>query len=404
MVIQSSSLFFKYLNEKYGKQYQFPAIETSECFFERLANVSEAAKVLYAALADCYDNGDKAFAYWQDAAEFLAMNPSLDKLTKQWFSMQSRPKDIRIVSMAQMLHFNGNGGNFEMLAPYEQLAPLAHNSLNIHGVKGDAVAKFNKIAMFAPMYVACFEYVHKTLAAYLSKQFADEPLLSLYDFGSGSTSNGVREAMCQCSCLRFELVASDVDCHNIERIWAAEFPNNCTLKEVRFDDLNGHFTVKQEDKDQYHLTSASVVLHQLFPEEKNAAIRYMLQLTKPGGLISNPDAGRALTYTQIYVLPANTDDREGSVVWSDIKDTFVESGVEGYVKIALPLKDLDYPDRHTSPYVFHLYRATLIEKSALDDIAKALEEESQENLYDLVKKHSYGHEDLREICTAVRGQ
>jgi SAM-dependent methyltransferase len=387
LLIQTAPLLLEFLNEKYNTRYTLPMVSCSEFFFTRLASVSIAASHLHEAINELYLEKLNADDYWHDIHAFFNATPHIDSLAHQLISMQYRPKDLSRVSLAQMLHFNGNGGDFELLKEFDELKPLAAHALNVHGTSNSSQSKFDNMALFKPIYLAFTQHVTAALKALIQDNYPSGCKLTVYDLGCGSTCQGVTPTMMACPDYHFELVASDVDFHNIELMRnQPTLPTNCKLIDVRMDDLNQPLTAKPEDIDRFDISSASIVLHQLFPEEKDRLIRYLVQVTKPGGIISTPDAGIQNTHGQLYVIPINTADREGGVDWTDFKATIVNTAHDHYVKAALPLKQYDY-NAKDHPYVCHLYRVLLIHQAAIEPLSAAIKQGDWAQIQTLVETH-----------------
>lgn len=388
LLIQSSACFFEFLNQEYELNLTLPQLQKTPHFFERLASISNAATTLHDSLSNLYIEQLDAATYWRDISRFFELHPNLNALAKMLFCMQYKPKHTDQISLAQMLHFNGMGGSFELFEGIKELAPLSKHAINIHGTQTNHLSKFDNTALFAPIYREFSHYVTTTLSDQIHKHYDKDTPLELYDLGCGSTCQGVIPLIQTCDDHTFRLVASDVDFHNIELISRLTPPNNCKIVDVRMDDLNQDLTPRKEDIDRFDICSASIVMHQLFPEEQQRLLRYLVQVTKPGGLISNPDAGVESTYKQIYVLPINTVDREGSVDWAPLKSTAVTVEQPHLIKIALPLFDLSYPNKET-PYVYHLYQVHLIDKDILETLNSAIEKRDMPEVHNLLNKHCY---------------
>lgn len=388
ILVQSARTLFDFLNDKYQLELALPSTRQSNTFFERLANVSNAADYLHTALSELYLDQLSAETYWQDIKQLFDTNQHLKALAKILFCMQYKPKDTNRISMAQLLHFNGNGGDFDLLKNYAELVPLAKHALNIHGTQSDTLSKFDNTALFKPIYSRLSRYVSNTLSDFIRRHFAAGDTLEIYDLGCGSTCQGILPTISQCDEYTFTITASDVDFNSLERVTQMRPPCNCSINDVRMDDLNQPLNPRNRDIDRFDICSASIVMHQLFPEQQLQIMRYLVQVTKPGGLISNPDANADTAYKQIYVLPINTIDREGCVDWAPVASTCVDVEQPHLIKVALPLFDLSYPDT-LSPYACYFYQVHLVDKSILTELCMATESRDQQRIHELLNKHCY---------------
>ena len=360
---------------------------------------------------------------------------------------QANPGRAEMMTLAQVLHWNGFGGNgefFNELAAshkddkefgdaYRLLADLSPHAIGYFN--NDAkTPNFNaRMSIFAAAIGEMKGHANEVNSAALLKQFGDEKDIKIYDMGSGRAQNAVATVVQNLKKARKNpsLDVSEIDGQSLVDAISSrddtptdetkpKNPNN--IDQIYYLDLNGKLEVRPDQRDKYHLTSYGVVLHQLPEAKHDDALRYAVEMTKSGGIISNPDVGEGRE-KQAMLIPGNLVDREGFLRNNNAKvmdfaklavDTAPSATGEAMVKIPVPLLGLEKETakelgRNNGIYSFQSYQVIAFPKAKLAELTAEWNKETAFTFVDkqemeknpaIIKKDAYA---LIAEATAATG-
>lgn len=307
--------------------------------------------------------------YWQLVNQALKSNPELDALAKKVVSMRYIPGETEILGIAQSLHWSGWGGDGSVLKEIPDLnSPdfLRHIIAWHGGESGSESPHFAKrMGLFAAMIAKIKEREAQSMANAVKANFADVAELKIFDAGAGTAARGSANWIARALQDDFERITIDtgeVDGKSLKSLSALkgkkplpDLKDNVILGNAVRLDLNQPWP--NAPREQYHIFTISIVLHQLMDSELGAAkvaqvLRAATQATKQGGFIAWSDAG-SHAYIQSTILPFNVADREGGVPknifeYISFDDVKIPTGKEGsiqFYKIPYRLSKL----RHSTP-------------------------------------------------------
>ena len=365
-----------YLLKQQNIETMLPKLEPAN-FWEWLRKVSvSGSRIIDTLIIKNKYNDYRAQTFWSDVQLFFSKHPEAQILAKRLTAIHYVPSDSfkYLLALAQSLHWNGLGGDGQLLEAFEELAPLRPHALGYHQHRSTQAGFNKRLEPFKRQLNALSTDSNEILLKYvffMRRQDAiynDDPL-KIIDFSSGPSFCAVKQA---CQALKehnidFELSVTEVDGYCLEQLANAEKEYNY-LKHVYYVDLTQSLPSFNQS---FHYISASLALHQLPQEQITYALRFFVKIAKPNAMIVIADVGEQ-NYYQALVAPANLVDREG--YFSDVFKAFDFAKVaidsqtsEEELYIPYPLTEIyaGYPELKQSMYSLTSFSVSIIPKAQL---------------------------------------
>lgn len=300
-------------------------------FFERLDQLGGLLTELNAVITREFVAKDRSEQYWVELAHSLNGLPPLKTLTEHLASMQTIPDNTTIVTIAQVLHWKGWGGDGAILQKHfgeDFPALLAHC---IHYISDSRERNFAHL--MAGMSVPMSQRVFDVMISYFQDNRGP---LRISDIGSGPRAVMVRQSVLELRKTReVELHAFDICAPAMDpELPRTTFYLDANLHQGAFGNPPG--------QKLYDAVCAGLVIHQLVYHINT--LKSMVEWTKPGGGVFIVDV-RASRHLQCAVIPVNLVDREGFVPDYPFWDYSVVVKDTAKVKFPYPLykADIDLP-------------------------------------------------------------
>ncbi len=335
--------------------------------------------------------------YWREAHDFFAQHPHLKHIAKQLLSLQYIPLNVRFLSIAQTLHWQGMGGDGQFIEKFPVIAPLAIHSLGYHQQFHAPVNLLEKETVFKDCFKGLADVLHITKQA-LEICFPETSHYAIHDVCSGPNFAAIKPLCEAMPHKKFSLTLSDVDGSALAQLLKHQQqpPKNVTIDNVQYLDLNLPYQINQQEYNRYHLIGARIGLHQLTPENIHQALNAFTQIAKVGAIIVNPDIGRD-AYLQVLVSPANIVDREGTVPDIENLTPLMCELDEQHYKLAYPLLNLAqvFPGEvgANTPIAmvkYHLYVVAKFPKKDIQALIQAWQAKQFEQCNQWVDAHNAG--------------
>ncbi|MBI4231857.1 hypothetical protein HY605_01380 [Candidatus Peregrinibacteria bacterium] len=360
--------------------------------------------------------GNEPEVFWQKMDEIMAADPDLTEAAKLLTSLHEVPEDKSILTIAQVLHWQGFGGNGDFLRQFPELEFLARQAIAYNS--GQTEQNFaNRMQLFRRLVLILRGGACRDLAACIEKQFPDDLEIRVFDSGSGPIAGAVTGISSFLSEERFmKITAADVSGASLKSLLNLRNLRSGSqlgrvIESVRYQDLGLKFDVDEELVDKFHVYSIGNAMHQVVDTERgDEEIKNMMRLAstlvKPGGFVLLQDVGES-AYMQFPVIPANLVDREGSMpadIYSRIGfgDVAVDSGRPGFVKVPYRLSDLHrFVPRFKNGkgiYESNIYVVIELPKQALADLELARSNGNFAQMEELAQRYM----DIAQIQEVVR--
>ena len=201
--------------------------------------------------------------FWLKVRTVLEENPELKQAAQALVSLRHIPEDPSILSIAQALHWQGFGGNGDMIKPF--IGGISRQFIEWHADSEKTNHFSQRLGLFADAIETMKDHANQATTSALLETFPDEDTIRIIDVGSGPAAKGIATIAKRLSeqGKQVEVAVSDIDASNLAATFNLE-PTETGFKIIdrRLLDLTGDLNpAGQEDK--YHLFSASVVMHQI---------------------------------------------------------------------------------------------------------------------------------------------
>lgn len=319
--------------------------------------------------------------FWGQVKQFYATFSSAKELSKHLVSMQYVPsgEGLNLISLAQVLHWNGFGGSGELLLSFERLQGLQCHALGYHQHRAEGVGYSTRLTPFKEQLDRLKLHSNAVLLRLIEKITSENEsaLIKVIDFCSGPKCSAIEEGCMRLyqSGVDLRLTAVDVDGMCLESLVESQSSGEMPfLDSVYYIDMAGALP---ELSDKYQYISASLGLHQLPDAQIIQALKYFVSIGSQGAVISIPDVGTG-GYCQALMAPGNIVDREGRFL--DVFDKFSFDSVavevslaDDIVSIPYPLKSClkGYPDLAQAMYSATFFLVVNIPKAQLSHVQNA---------------------------------
>jgi len=335
--------------------------------------------------------------FWQLISSHLSDNFELDEAAKSLASLHGTEVSDGFTTMAQVLHWNGFGGNAEWLEEFDDFKFLLPHAISYHGESGRGGHFNQRMSLFGGILAPLKDHGLKTLAAYINQRM-NKSRVRVYDVGSGRNAQGVSGAAEYIDGgKRLDITVADVTGSLLLemarlRDSGKKAGKGWWIEDVRYQDLTGDLSGDSE-ANQYDVFSASLVLHQLMDKDSGdlevaKVMKFASTLVRPEGVIHLPSVGEA-AYLQSPVNPANLVDKEGCLPANlmerlSFKDVMTTAGAGGRFKVPYPLLRLQ---KHTPEGLYddkgiYQYSLYILVAISFPDLLQ-LEEFKQQGRWDL---------------------
>ena len=322
-------------------------VDSEAGFLEGMKVVEALAYEVICDLQRVYGKEDP-FKFWSKLEGILNGDEELLNAAKILCSLQNVPKDKRLMSMAQVLHWNGVGGNGELLKDVPSLEFMVRQSISYFGDASGSNFS-GRMDIFAKTVLILREAAMKDTAAYLETQFPDEDEFRVFDMGSGPRAGAVSALP------RFlgddksvKITATDVSGSNLKSLCRLKEGGNTDVDGVMYQDMALEMS-SAGVRNKFHVFSAGNVLHQAVDGEHGddtlqKVMAFATDVVMPKGVILLQTVGES-AYLQFPLIPGNLVDREGFMPQNvldrvSFTDLAQISKKTGFVKIPYPLSAL----------------------------------------------------------------
>jgi hypothetical protein len=302
--------------------------EKSLSFFQRLNSLGTMQGRIKHALIDTYVSEGTELQFWEQIATWVESNPRYKPLLTHLVSMHFIPSEIQFVTLAQILHWNGWGGDgqylFDIFGDY--FPELLKHCIGY--ISDESEKRFSQIIsnVVAPLLDSTTEAIFQ----YCDSVFpSHDETISILDLGSGPSSKMVAPSIDRLKREGYSIKFDALDICELD-------PTKGLDRTIYYVDANDSFADKLPKK--YNIVCVGYVLHQLV--DIQATLKQLLQLTVNGGIVLTLQIKPAVLL-QFAVVPLNLVDRESFVPEFSLSDLSILPTANEPVKLLYPLTNLN---------------------------------------------------------------
>lgn len=409
IALQLIYLFVKYYFKYKLSQSSFDrAYEEFKCsrddpFFSRLNRISKASIQLMEVITDTTTN----FDYWNRVKQYFNEIPTIRQLVNNLVSTQYIPNNLRFLTIAQVLHWNGLGGNADIFNNLKAFHDITKHAIDYHG-SNDTIHFSNRLNIFKNALNNVMLYVQQVVTNAVPFLFKETNLIRIYDVCSGPKYKACEDLIRNFPTkYKFQLTLSDINGESLANAFKIkhqkDHPSNMCIEHIYYEDMN--LPLPEFSIQPYHIIMAGIGLHQASPSRISDILKNLSMRLVDGGLILNPDVGSDASL-QLFLIPANIVDREGSVPAYDsfnLKDLIYESNNNIIARIAYPLHRIcrsssnnSSLSKNTGPYMFNAFIALDINKKYINSILQKWAE-NKEKCDNFMFLHSESNINVSEL-------
>ncbi len=303
----------------------------------------ELPTTYFARYADHHDE------FWRVLSVFIEADPNLSAAAQQLASLQGGSVGDGFTTMAQVLHWNGMGGNGEYLRGIPQLDAFLPHAIGYHGQRAVGGHFSARMQFFASLLLPLKEAGFRRLGSAIEELMPEKNKLRVLDVGSGRNAQGVAGAAKYLDDWKWiSVTVADVSGAFLREMCEAKEKGECVadnviINDVRYLDLTGQLLPRFAGEESFDVFSASLVFHQLMDSERGAekvadVMKFASSVVRPGGLVHLPTVGEA-AHLQFPVIPGNLADKEGCVPFNlltRLKFDEICTDVDGDGNVSLP--------------------------------------------------------------------
>ena len=377
--------FFQFIKKSYPRMLgdsEHDELVTCQClycqqqhiFWRPLHHAASMANYVMSIIRGA-SNNFSSIDYWELVQIFFKNNPKHKILAKYLVSMHYIPRDKQLISLSQVLHWGGFGGQGQFLKSYRQFKPLLEYSIHYHK---KAACLSHKEDIFEHLLRVLQNKMTEITVDIFEKYFSNKSLIRVFDVGAGPNylaAQPIINCAIQSGC-DVELTASDIAPKSLKALLKKQRYNDSHLKAVYYLDLYLLDEIQLNNNTycaQFDIITVNLVLHQLDHQQIFRALSFFAKLMKPGGIILNADVGRH-NYYQCLIAAANVVDREGYI--PDYKQhvfCYDEPNLDSLhenIKIAYPLRQYSkyLPSQEIQMYRTAVYIVIPISYEQLQDL------------------------------------
>lgn len=297
-------------------------------FLQRLNSLGSMQGHIKQLLIDTYVSDGSELQFWESVAIWVKSNPHYNSLLTHLVSMHYIPCEVQFVTLAQVLHWNGWGGDgnylFDIFGVY--FPELLTHCIGY--ISDESEQRFSQIIsnVVAPLLDSTTEAIFK----YCKESFpSHNEEISILDLGSGPSSKMVSPSI---DLLKQEGYHIKFDALDICELNPAKGID----RTIYYVDANENFSKKLSSK--YNVVCVGYVLHQLVNIQET--LKQLLELAVNGGIILSLQIKPAVLL-QFAALPLNLVDRESFVPEFSLSDLSILPTADEPVKLLYPLTNLN---------------------------------------------------------------
>lgn len=409
------------ISEKFANNYGIyysKAIKSKELskinFLDRISYLANVIKEVDSKIGEKFKNEKED--HWKNVYKFYKKYPNLKKLalnlTGMHFVNNKNYSAINYAGQMQYIHLYEIGEDGYTMKPLMEKYKQIENLMSLSFENHTDIIKSKKDIPFKKS-IEKFKKDTNELMDQILQNVKENQSIKILHIGSNPFYNDFNDFLKNLNNrkIKTKIYASDINGSNLLKL--RKLKDLKKIDRIFFEDLNlinnEYIEKKSWMTDKLDLFSTSMVLHQIPLENIIKTLQYANMMTKPGGIIINPDLTFEGVYGQIPggFLEINTINRKGFVQsifnHNFEKTSFINENLPCYKKIIVPFPA---PYIKQDLYQLNLYTTMYATNSQIKNLQKiykkAIRKKEYKNYYELVSKIYYSNKINSKISSAIK--